>query len=123
MLKNLNKTILLLCLLSVSACGGTKTIDIVTTQEKPIVSIPAKPREIEISSINVSVVTKQNINELTTQIAKNSTAVFIVLTPQDYENLVNNIGEIRRYITQQTTLLDYYETTIKTLSAQPEEKK
>ena len=122
MLKNLNKTILLLCLLSVSACG-TKTIDIVTTQEKPIVNIPAKPREIEISSINVSVVTKQNINELTTQIAKNSTAVFIVLTPQDYENLVNNIGEIRRYITQQTTLLDYYETTIKTLSAQPEEKK
>lgn len=110
-------------MLLVSACGGTKTIDIVTTQEKPIVSIPARPREIQISPVNVSVVTKQNINELTTQIAKNSAAVFIVLSPQDYENLVNNIGEIRRYVTQQTTLIDYYETTIKTLSAQPEEKK
>lgn len=75
MLKNLNKTIALLCMLLVSACGGTKTIDIVTTQEKPIVSIPARPREIQISPVNVSVVTKQNINELTTQIAKNSAAV------------------------------------------------
>ena len=106
--------------LSLAAC--TREIEITTSENKPIIATPPRPREIQVSPVSVSVITKQNITDLTTEISKNPTSVFIVLLPQDYEVLVNNIGELRRYLTQQTTIIEYYETTIKSLSKQQETK-
>lgn len=119
MLKNLNIAIIV-GFLSLTGCA--REIDVTTSENKPIVTIPPRPREIQTAPVSVSVITKQNINDLTAEIAKNPTSVFIVLLPQDYESLVNNIGELRRYLTQQTTIIEYYETTIKSLSKQQEKK-
>jgi hypothetical protein len=37
----------------------------------------------------------------------------------DYEALVNNVGDIRRYIQQQSALINYYQTTVTSLSRPP----
>ena len=37
---------------------------------------------------------------------------FVALSMKDYENLALNIGELRRYINQQTQIIVYYEDAV-----------
>ena len=40
-------------------------------------------------------------------------ATYMAISPKGYENIAIGIGEMRRYIRQQQSLLDYYEKSIK----------
>lgn len=109
-----NKIIGLIGVLLLSACAAPLKVDVTPTQ--PTVVIPEKPRPVQMAPISLTVVTKQNFNDLQTAITKNPSSVFIVLLPEDYDNLVNNVGELRRYIDQQNAIILYYDKTIKVIT-------
>lgn len=104
------------CLLA-TACGpDVKTLEIQTATTKITVQEPVAPRELVMLPINVNVITKENFKELDAQLKSDPKSVFLVLSPNDYESLATNIAELRRYISQQGAIVQYYRDTVKTLS-------
>lgn len=113
---SLRLSALLLCLV-VAACGpDVKKLEIQTATTKITVQEPPLPRDLVMLPINVNVITNENFKELEAQLKSDPKSVFLVLSPNDYESLATNIGELRRYITQQGAIVQYYRDTVKTLS-------
>jgi hypothetical protein len=110
-----NKIIWLSSAFLLSACA-TPPLKVDVTTTKPTVVIPEKPRPVQMAPIGLTVVTKQNFNDLQIAITKNPSSVFIVLQPEDYDNLVNNVGELRRYIDQQNAIILYYDKTVNAIT-------
>ena len=93
---NLNlRDLALLSLLAVAGCAQPPVTQ--TTETVPSLTVPPRPREVQ------------------AQLRVDPKTVLLVLTPTDYETLVNNIAELRRYLQQQTSLIEYYEATIQAL--------
>ena len=58
-------------------------------------------------------VTEANFEEFKTKFKdENPDFVFFALSVPDYENLSLNMGELKRYIEQQKTIIVYYEKSI-----------
>jgi hypothetical protein len=110
--------------LALSACGpDVKELEIKTSNTKITISEPPSPRELVVSSLNVNVVTAENFKDLEAQLKADPKSVFLVMTPSDYENLASNVAEMRRYITQQGAIVQYYRDVIKILTQEPKESK
>ena len=112
MLLNL-RNISLLCLLAVAGCAEPLVAQ--TSEVLPSVTVPPRPRDVQIQSVNVEVVTRENFPQLQTRLTQDPRSVFLILTPSDYEALVNNVAELRRYLQQQTSIIQYYEATLQAL--------
>ena len=112
MLLNL-RNLMFLSLLAVAGCAQPLVVK--TSEVTPSLTVPPRPREIQSQPVNVQVVTRENFSQLQTQLSQDSRSVFLILTPSDYEALVNNIADLRRYLQQQTSLIQYYETTLQAL--------
>jgi hypothetical protein len=122
--QNLKPFIITLFCLALAACGpDVKTLDIKTSTTKITVSEPPAPRELVVSPVNVNVITKENFSDLESQLKLDPKSVFLILTPADYENLASNIADMRRYITQQSAIVQYYRETVKTLTNTPTDAK
>jgi len=107
---------LLMCLF-ISACGpDVKKLEIQTATTKITVQEPTAPRELVMQPINVNVITNENFKDLEAQLKSDPKSVFLVLTPNDYESLASNVAELRRYIAQQSAIVQYYRDVVKTLS-------
>ena len=64
-------------------------------------------------------VTEENFEEFKEKFEKeNSDLVYFALSVPDYENLSLNIGELKRYIEQQKTIIIYYEQSITGIKAE-----
>ena len=64
-------------------------------------------------------VTEENFEEFKEKFEKeNSDLVYFALSVPDYENLSLNIGELKRYIEQQKTIIIYYEQSITGVKAE-----
>jgi len=85
-------------------------------KELEIKTKPPSPRELVISNVNVNVVTAENFRDLDAQLKADPKSVFLVMTPADYENLATNIAELRRFITQQGAIVQYYRDMVKTIT-------
>jgi hypothetical protein len=102
---------------SLVACGpDVKELEIKTSNLKITVAEPPSPRELVISNVNVNVVTTENFRDLEAQLKGDPKSVFLVMTPADYENLASNIAELRRFITQQSAIVQYYRDMMKTIT-------
>ena len=93
-----------------------KELEIKTSNLKITVAEPPSPRELVISNVNVNVVTTENFRDLEAQLKGDPKSVFLVMTPADYENLASNIAELRRFITQQGAIVQYYRDMMKTIT-------
>ena len=111
---NLKFLIATLMCLGLVGCGpGVKTFDIKTSNINLTVTEPPSPRELVMSSLNVNVITVENFKELEQQLKADPKSVFLVLSPTDYEVLVSNIAEMRRYMAQQAAIVAYYRNMLK----------
>ena len=111
---NLNlRDLALLSLLAVAGCAQPLVTQ--TTETVPSLTVPPRPREVQAQPLTVQVVTQENFPKIQAQLRVDPKTVLLVLTPTDYETLVNNIAELRRYLQQQTSLIEYYEATIQAL--------
>ena len=111
----------LLCLTLLGALVGcaSEPLKVVTVNSSPNITTPPRPRAVEIQPLTIQVVTGTNLSQLTGKISADPKSVFLILTASDYTNLISNIGELKRYIEQQTSVIEYYESTIATIEKPP----
>jgi hypothetical protein len=87
--------------------------EVVTKIEKTQVPTVARPKPIQLIDTRIYVVNKDNLDSFIQEFTEvNGDLAFIALSVKDYENLALNIGELRRYINQQTEIIIYYEEAV-----------
>ncbi len=107
--------LILLSLLLLSSCSNTPEKEIVTVTEiiKPQISVVERPKQISTNEIEWYVVTEKNYDEFKKRfLSENGDLVFYVLSVRDYEKLIVNMAEIKRYILQQKEIILYYEKSV-----------
>tara|TARA_B110000483_G_C17906273_1_gene431294 strand:- start:229 stop:618 length:390 start_codon:yes stop_codon:yes gene_type:complete len=113
-LKLLRASLFLLLLSSLTACSlFSKPEKVVVTQVEYVErTIPLQPRPTPVSlyDLDFYAVTEENIDEFLERFEKeNGDIVFFALSVPDYENISLNMGELRRFIEQQKSIILYYE--------------
>lgn len=101
--------------LILAGCASTKTVDVKTEPVKLNIAKPAQPRPLVLNNVNWMVVTKDNLDAVIAKQSKeqnNSNPVFVALTMNDYKKLRLNLGELKRYISQQKSIIVYYEKAV-----------
>lgn len=102
-------TILSVLLLSSCAKPEVKTVT-QTEYVKQNVPLVSRPRPVVLSDPNLYVVTKDNMEEFIEKYQKETgETTFIAMSVSDYEKIVLNVAELRRFIEQQEQIIVYYE--------------
>ena len=115
----MNKLILVLSvLLVIAGCDTTKKVEISAKPIKESVILAPKPSPTNISEFNIKIITKDNIEEFisdikTKQSLKDDSYVFYAITPKEYEQLVANVQDLKRYIQESNSIIIYYEEVLK----------
>ena len=112
--KLLRASLFLLLLSSLTACSlFSKPEKVVVTQIEYVErTIPLQPRPTPVSlyDLDFYAVTEENLDEFLERFEKeNGDIVFFAISVPDYENISLNMGELRRFIEQQKSIILYYE--------------
>ena len=91
-------------LLLAGCMGSGDAPKVLPMPEAPPIIAPDKPRAITTKPINFVVITQNNLDKL------QSEPVWYAITPDSYENLAFNTQEMLRFIKQQKTIIEYYES-------------
>ena len=103
------KIIILVSFLILSACSSSTTIT-----SRPLelnISQAADPQGVQMAPIDFKVITRENLDAFLAEISSNqggASPVFIAISPRDYDNLLINLADLRRYIEQQQAIIVYY---------------
>lgn len=98
--------------LGVSACSSTpERATAVSLVEREITAPPA-PAPLNLESIEWQVITALNIDEFVARQGGRKDFVVYALSPSDYETLVLNLADLRRFVLQQGGIITYYEAAI-----------
>lgn len=79
------------------------------------VEIPTAPhpRGLNLLDIKFDVVTEENLDQFIAENKdRNGTLVFYAIDVEDYESMAINQVELKRYITQQMSIITYYEDQV-----------
>ena len=81
--------------------------------EKTTVPLVARPKPLQLNDTRVFVVTKDNYDEFKKEFTEiYGDFAFVALSMKDYENLVLNVADIKRYLEQQKERIVYYEKAV-----------
>ena len=105
-----------LFLASCSFLDRVKPVQVKTIAERPPMYHPPFPSEILTQTVKFEILTPQIMKEyiLLVEEGKAPRKPFYALTTQEYENLALNMAEIKRYITQILTIVEFYRNYDKT---------
>jgi len=104
-------------LLTLSACsmfqfGGSKTkpVEVVNIEERPPMFHPPLPMEMQMVNFDWEILTPDIMREYLQLIeeGKAPKQAYYALTTKDYENISNNMAEIRRYTRDILAIVEYY---------------
>jgi hypothetical protein len=104
-------------LLTLSACsmfqfGGAKTkpVEVVNIEERPPMFHPPLPMEMQMVNFDWEILTPDIMKEYLQLIeeGKAPKQAYYALTTKDYENISNNMAEIRRYTRDILAIVEYY---------------
>jgi len=104
-------------LLTLSACsmfqfGGTKTkpVEVVNIEERPPMFHPPLPMEMQMVNFDWEILTPDIMREYLQLVeeGKAPKQAYYALTTKDYENISNNMAEIRRYTRDILAIVEYY---------------
>jgi hypothetical protein len=104
-------------LLTLSACsmfqfGGTKTkpIEVVNIEERPPMFHPPLPMEMQLVTVDWEILTPEILTEYLQLVeeGKAPRQAYYALTTKDYENISNNMAEIKRYTRDILAIVEYY---------------
>ena len=111
---------LVLLLALTSGCSLIpKQVEVQTKFVEKQIPIQGHPKGLTMYPIQFYAVTEENFEEFKEKFEKeNSDLVYFALSVPDYENLSLNIGELKRYIEQQKTIIIYYEQSITGIKAE-----
>ena len=89
----------------------TTTINTIPVERVLVKQPPIRP--VQLADPKFMVVTEKNIEEFQKKyITENGNFVLYVISPNDYKKLVRNQAELKRYISQQKSVIVYYENTL-----------
>ena len=89
--------------------------EVVTKVERVQIPTVARPKPVQLIDTRIYVVNADTLEEFIAEFKEtNGDLAFIALSVKDYENLALNIGELRRFMNQQTDVIIYYEESINT---------
>ena len=81
--------------------------------EKTTVPLVARPKPLQLNDTRVFVVTKDNYDEFKKEFTEiYGDFAFVALSMNDYDILVLNVGDIKRYLEQQKEIIVYYEKAV-----------
>lgn len=111
---------LVLLLLISSGCSLIPPqVEVQTKFVEKQIPIQGHPKGVTMYPIQFYAVTAENYEEFKTKFEKeNADLVYFALSVPDYENLSLNMGELKRYIEQQKTIIIYYEQSITGVKAE-----
>ena len=104
-------------LLTLSACsmfqfGGSKTkpVEVVNIEERPPMFHPPLPMEMQMVNFDWEILTPDIMKEYLQLIeeGKAPKQAYYALTTKDYENISNNMAEIKRYTRDILAIVEYY---------------
>ena len=104
-------------LLTLSACsmfqfGGAKTkpVEVVNIEERPPMFHPPLPMEMQMVNFDWEILTPDIMREYLQLIeeGKAPKQAYYALTTKDYENISNNMAEIKRYTRDILAIVEYY---------------
>jgi len=104
-------------LLTLSACslfqfGGAKTkpVEVINIEERPPMFHPPLPMEMQMVNFDWEILTPDIMREYLQLIeeGKAPKQAYYALTTKDYENISNNMAEIRRYTRDILAIVEYY---------------
>jgi len=84
------------------------------------IPIQGHPKGLSLYPLQFYAVTEANFEEFKAKFAKENggSLVYFAMSVPDYENLSMNMGELKRYIEQQKTIIVYYEQSITGVKAE-----
>ncbi len=95
--------------LCISGCTTTQKLDISTTPVEITVSKQPAPRKLNLEDPHFIVITEKNFDEVKAKFADGGKFVVYAVLPTDYKKLIRNQSELKRYISQQKSIIIYYE--------------
>ena len=111
---------LVLLLLISSGCSLIPAqVEVQTKFVEKQIPIQGHPKGVTMYPMQFYAVTSENYEVFKEKFEKeNADLVYFALSVPDYENLSLNIGELKRYIEQQKTIIIYYEQSITGVKAE-----
>jgi len=113
----LKKFLTISSLLLVSSCSWFRepekeivtVIEIIKTQ----IGVAERPKALSMAEVKWYVVTEDNFEEFKVRFKdKEGDTMFYAISVHDYENLILNMADIKRYILQQKEIIIYYENAV-----------
>ena len=114
----MNLKILLIASLVLSGCSmfgreyvpDVKAVEVVNVQKKAVISPPPLPSKVRTKPVEWKVLTPAVMDEYLEDLKKGEapTNVYYGVSPTGYENLSLNMAEIKRYIKQVLSIVNYY---------------
>jgi hypothetical protein len=95
--------------------GCDQSLTVRTTPVTLTVAQPPSPEGIDPVPVQFRVVTRDTIEQYMreqSQLQGSDNPSFVALSVQDLENLVLNLGDLRRYIEQQQAVIVYYQSSV-----------
>lgn len=111
----------LVLLLVLSGCSLIpQQVEVQTKFVEKQIPIQGHPKGLSLFPIQFYAVTEENFEEFKERFGKENgnNMVYFALSVPDYENLSLNMGELKRYIEQQKTIIVYYEQSITGIKAE-----
>ena len=111
----------LVLLLALSGCSLIpKEVQVQTKFVEKQIPIQGHPKGLSLFPLQFYAVTEENFEEFKEKFGKENggNMVYFALSVPDYENLSLNMGELKRYIEQQKTIIVYYEQSITGIKAE-----
>jgi type IV pilus biogenesis protein CpaD/CtpE len=104
---------LLIAVVALVLLAGCASEDRISITTKPIeidIARTADPSAVQMLPVNFRVVTRDTVDTFISDLARSQgqSPVFIAITTKDYENLALNLADLRRYIEQQRSIIEYY---------------
>ena len=104
--------IILMAGCSLFPIGGTRTkpVEVVNIEERPPMFHPPLPMEMQLVTVDWEILTPEILQEYLKLVeeGKAPRQAYYALTTKDYENISNNMAEIRRYTRDILAIVEYY---------------
>ena len=104
--------IILMAGCSLFPIGGTRTkpVEVVNIEERPPMFHPPLPMEMQLVGVDWEILTPEILQEYLKLVeeGKAPRQAYYALTTKDYENISNNMAEIRRYTRDILAIVEYY---------------
>jgi len=108
-----------ICMMIMLTACGERTLNISSAPITIPTQAPPQPQPVRMLPVNWQVITSENLNTFVQQLQQsqnNQNQVFVAIQMTDYENLVLNLADLRRYIEQQQAVIVYYRAVTRTPS-------